>query len=109
MFPPRAHVRGSRLPGPDLPGAARWIRSEEHTSELQSHHELVCRLLLEKKTISRLNTGHTHLKPSEKAKATTKPSHSPIKAKRSADTIPPARADKPRMSRLNGDLDPSLP
>src|SRR5437773_475530 len=27
---------------------SRW-RSEEHTSELQSHHELVCRLLLEKK------------------------------------------------------------
>src|SRR5437667_1813936 len=31
-----------------------WIdydqdRSEEHTSELQSHHDLVCRLLLEKK------------------------------------------------------------
>src|SRR5437773_9981718 len=25
-------------------------RSEEHTSELQSHHELVCRPLLEKKT-----------------------------------------------------------
>src|SRR5437773_12550910 len=25
-------------------------RSEEHTSELQSHHDLVCRLLLEKKT-----------------------------------------------------------
>src|SRR3970040_703920 len=32
----------------------RWgvcpSRSEEHTSELQSHHDLVCRLLLEKKT-----------------------------------------------------------
>src|SRR3970282_2992392 len=35
---------------------ARWRplrhparRSEEHTSELQSHHDLVCRLLLEKK------------------------------------------------------------
>src|SRR5437588_5534718 len=27
-------------------------RSEEHTSELQSHSELVCRLLLEKKKIS---------------------------------------------------------
>src|SRR5438034_1964336 len=27
----------------------RRIRSEEHTSELQSHSELVCRLLLEKK------------------------------------------------------------
>src|SRR5215468_6215378 len=26
-----------------------WPRSEEHTSELQSHHDLVCRLLLEKK------------------------------------------------------------
>ena len=25
------------------------IRSEEHTSELQSHYDLVCRLLLEKK------------------------------------------------------------
>src|SRR5437667_4572661 len=27
----------------------RGGRSEEHTSELQSHHDLVCRLLLEKK------------------------------------------------------------
>src|SRR6266540_981735 len=27
----------------------RALRSEEHTSELQSHHDLVCRLLLEKK------------------------------------------------------------
>src|SRR5438034_8182271 len=26
-----------------------WRRSEEHTSELQSHSDLVCRLLLEKK------------------------------------------------------------
>src|SRR5438132_7792826 len=32
---------------PDLPTAC-W-RSEEHTSELQSHSDLVCRLLLEKK------------------------------------------------------------
>src|SRR5436190_3889389 len=28
---------------------ARRTRSEEHTSELQSHSDLVCRLLLEKK------------------------------------------------------------
>src|SRR5947207_10742926 len=27
------------------------LRSEEHTSELQSHSELVCRLLLEKKKV----------------------------------------------------------
>src|SRR5437773_5080636 len=25
----------------------KYFRSEEHTSELQSHHDLVCRLLLE--------------------------------------------------------------
>src|SRR5437773_9661024 len=30
-------------------------RSEEHTSELQSHHDLVCRLLLEKKNARRTN------------------------------------------------------
>src|SRR5438477_2870201 len=30
-------------------GLAQCIRSEEHTSELQSHVNLVCRLLLEKK------------------------------------------------------------
>src|SRR3712207_8896170 len=30
--------------------AARELRSEEHTSELQSRQYLVCRLLLEKKT-----------------------------------------------------------
>src|SRR5471032_2977667 len=30
-------------------------RSEEHTSELQSHHDLVCRLLLEKKTKLRIS------------------------------------------------------
>src|SRR5437773_5417486 len=29
--------------------SALSARSEEHTSELQSHHDLVCRLLLEKK------------------------------------------------------------
>src|SRR5437667_6262448 len=30
-------------------------RSEEHTSELQSHHDLVCRLLLEKKKNTDIN------------------------------------------------------
>src|SRR5215204_1958188 len=56
-----------RLDPPDLPFEIRWgayvarllrrkhpdpfagLRSEEHTSELQSHSDLVCRLLLEKK------------------------------------------------------------
>src|SRR5256885_7155102 len=38
------------------PGRARHERSEEHTSELQSPCNLVCRLLLEKKKIDRLET-----------------------------------------------------
>src|SRR5260370_1271582 len=33
-----------------LPAAQEYRRSEEHTSELQSHLNLLCRLLLEKKT-----------------------------------------------------------
>src|SRR5436190_18400528 len=33
----------------DGPSCQRTKRSEEHTSELQSHSDLVCRLLLEKK------------------------------------------------------------
>src|SRR5437667_4961075 len=33
--------------------SGRGKRSEEHTSELQSHHDLVCRLLLEKKNTSK--------------------------------------------------------
>src|SRR5438132_9615765 len=39
------HHAVARLEPPPLDGA----RSEEHTSELQSHSDLVCRLLLEKK------------------------------------------------------------
>src|SRR5438034_7633130 len=33
-------------------------RSEEHTSELQSHSDLVCRLLLEKKKAGRFHTTY---------------------------------------------------
>src|SRR3712207_7870215 len=33
-----------------------WVRSEEHTSELQSRQYLVCRLLLEKKKKTSLPT-----------------------------------------------------
>src|SRR5438132_10054837 len=43
-------VRGAAALGAWLrPDGARAVRSEEHTSELQSHSDLVCRLLLEKK------------------------------------------------------------
>src|SRR6266540_5822371 len=61
-YPPRLRTRSATPTGRSatptrcsLPGcssAPSWsppCRSEEHTSELQSHHDLVCRLLLEKK------------------------------------------------------------
>src|SRR3712207_8926489 len=36
-----------------------WLRSEEHTSELQSRQYLVCRLLLEKKKKRKMNVRFT--------------------------------------------------
>src|SRR5438132_4879515 len=53
--------RRSRRPassGLDKPRRRRRARSEEHTSELQSHSDLVCRLLLEKKK-KKKNTTHS--------------------------------------------------
>src|SRR5690606_39382335 len=44
------HAAGPPLQAPGLLDAPpRHLRSEEHTSELQSRENLVCRLLLEKK------------------------------------------------------------
>src|SRR5437588_4546008 len=40
---------GAQIPVVVLAGLGEESRSEEHTSELQSHSDLVCRLLLEKK------------------------------------------------------------
>src|SRR5204862_6206497 len=48
----RAAAREVRAEPPELEDpleAVEWSRSEEHTSELQSRRDLVCRLLLEKK------------------------------------------------------------
>src|SRR5437588_7824180 len=67
----RSHSRVSREPARRMisrtrvPGRPR-VRSEEHTSELQSHSDLVCRLLLEKKK-KRLHEcliGNTHVRES---------------------------------------------
>src|SRR2546426_7414400 len=72
------HVRAVRRMDERRPRGERFfgVRSEEHTSELQSPCNLVCRLLLEKKkkkktektpptqkakqTISNMRTTHTH-------------------------------------------------
>src|SRR3712207_8754653 len=51
------------------PHAPRSVRSEEHTSELQSRQYLVCRLLLEKNNTpcpalsARTSSAHTNLPP----------------------------------------------
>src|SRR5436190_14462643 len=44
------------------PFTQSFTRSEEHTSELQSHSDLVCRLLLEKKKKNQYFKIHTHIK-----------------------------------------------
>src|SRR5260370_30262727 len=51
------------LPTPLAPATPAPVlrRSEEHTSELQSHLNLVCRLLLEKKKIQTLHQKHMNL------------------------------------------------
>src|SRR5438874_8255841 len=65
-WPPNERRRGRSLRGPRSPPAGRaplrrvvrafcrgrLLRSEEHTSELQSRRDLVCRLLLEKKKMT---------------------------------------------------------
>src|SRR5438034_8047580 len=43
------HALSTRAQSAPALTASRPSRSEEHTSELQSHSDLVCRLLLEKK------------------------------------------------------------
>src|SRR5205807_6503303 len=71
---PRRHVTRDSTSSSDTPGATswnvaswrratvQWSRSEEHTSELQSPCNLVCRLLLEKKNT---HSNYTHHQPSD--------------------------------------------
>src|SRR5438067_5429716 len=51
------------LHGGHCAGQARTMRSEEHTSELQSRFDLVCRLLLEKKKSKIPTTRVTQTSP----------------------------------------------
>src|SRR2546430_7709028 len=58
----RHHRRTARrLPGRSSRESARMSRSEEHTSELQSQSNLVCRLLLEKKKKNNNTVLHSYL------------------------------------------------
>src|SRR5207249_6500656 len=59
--PPRPGASGpwgSRVPGGNYSKLLAVSRSEEHTSELQSRFDLVCRLLLEKKKHAKYNFTH---------------------------------------------------
>src|SRR5437588_7560681 len=75
--PPAASTRWSgRTPtrSPSTWTCARRGRSEEHTSELQSHSDLVCRLLLEKKK-KKHNLRHTREKNKQNTSQRTKREH----------------------------------
>src|SRR5690242_20849841 len=52
------HGEVALLPEPARQRVGEDLRSEEHTSELQSHVNLVCRLLLEKKKNYKYNRYH---------------------------------------------------
>src|SRR2546427_6267692 len=55
---------GAGLSAAHVPGPRSDPRSEEHTSELQSQSNLVCRLLLEKKKKNTVIDKHTDRKRS---------------------------------------------
>src|SRR5215204_473164 len=59
----RPVVADGRRPVVGRRGVRRRGRSEEHTSELQSHRALVCRLLLEKKRASARAAGAPSARP----------------------------------------------
>src|SRR5437588_9734945 len=50
-------------------------RSEEHTSELQSHSDLVCRLLLEKKNIEKKTIAKTQLQRKQRTQTSNDTNH----------------------------------
>src|SRR5437868_12773982 len=78
-----AGSKGDKAAEPRTPGAdeppGHQPRSEEHTSELQSRFDLVCRLLLEKKN------GLSSARPTTRPTAPPRHSHTGL----SLSTLPP--------------------
>src|SRR5688572_31981044 len=58
-WPSRSRSTSTRSARARSSRAVWWTRSEEHTSELQSQSNLVCRLLLEKKKKKQKNAPHS--------------------------------------------------
>src|SRR6266705_5483285 len=75
LFPYTTLFRSSPPAGPARPtwssGRHRCGRSEEHTSELQSPYDLVCRLLLEKKKKKEKQTLYENKKKNKKTNEKT--------------------------------------
>src|SRR2546427_8556341 len=100
-------MRKARLSA-DYPCQRRNPRSEEHTSELQSQSNLVCRLLLEKKKkkTSHHNSGKTADRPPRQPQSRT-PTRTPptankhihsgrwpqVSTPRTAQSLTPTRSD----------------
>src|SRR2546430_7286238 len=68
----RECLRRRSVPAQVIETIQRFARSEEHTSELQSQSNLVCRLLLEKKKKNSKKTYHNTL-TAEASEATDTP------------------------------------
>src|SRR5256885_2781756 len=78
------------------PHCRPWTRSEEHTSELQSPCNLVCRLLLEKKTKTERWRTPSHKRASFDAVAHVPhlTRHSPVGYPLHKPSPPPARSSR---------------
>src|SRR3982750_188825 len=65
-------------------------RSEEHTSELQSRSDLVCRLLLEKKKSTRITRRLPPVGPAllRRLRVVARPVHDPARVPTLGDLIP---------------------
>src|SRR2546430_7422089 len=63
LRPPDAWTACGSKPAPSSRIEQCSMRSEEHTSELQSQSNLVCRLLLEKKKKTSCQFFHEHVHP----------------------------------------------
>src|SRR6266496_1005926 len=86
-----------KVPDEEIAFMPARVRSEEHTSALQSRRELVCRLLLEKKRHrngrrSRWPRAHRAAAPAPKSSAARPPAPARNAARRRAHTAPGARA-----------------
>src|SRR2546430_8931572 len=67
------HVAARGGQGARDQGALEAVRSEEHTSELQSQSNLVCRLLLEKKNYTQRSADTSRLSSAGTASITSPP------------------------------------